>query len=50
MIKISLTYAYIKPEVKKNDTAPLATASNKAYVGWLYIYVNYCLMGKEWGF
>ena len=32
LIKISMAYAYIKPEVKKNNTAPITTAKNETFL------------------
>ena len=44
-----MTCAYIKPKLKKkNDTAAMTTATNKACIGWLD--ENCYLMGKEWQF
>ena len=41
-----MTRVYIKPEVKKNDTTAMTTATNEACIGWLD--ENSYLMGKEW--
>ena len=35
--KISMAYVYIKPEVKKNDTAAMTAAKNGTCFGWLSV-------------
>ena len=35
LIKISMTYVYIKPEVNKNDTTAMIDVTNEAGIGWL---------------
>ena len=34
LIKISTTCAYLNPEVKKNDTTAMTTATNEDCIGW----------------
>ena len=31
-----MTYVYIKPGVKNNDTKEMTTATNEACMGWLH--------------
>ena len=45
LIKVSMTCMYIKPEVKKNDTTEITTATNEPCIGWLD--ENCYLMRKE---
>ena len=33
LIKINMTFAYIKSEVKKNDTTEMTTSTNEACIG-----------------
>ena len=42
LIKSSMIYLYIKPEVKKNDTTAMTTIINEACFGWLH--ENYSLV------
>ena len=44
LIKISMTYVYRKPEVKKNDTTAMTTITNEAYIEKLH--ENCYFMGK----
>ena len=48
LIKISILYLHIKPEVKKTDTTAMSTAINKACIGWLH--ENCYLVENEAGF
>ena len=36
LIKVSMIYLYIKPEVKKHDSTVKTTSINEACIGWLH--------------
>ena len=46
LVKISMAYLYIKPEVKKYDTTAMTTAINEACAGNCYFVRGYFWCGK----
>ena len=36
LMKISMIYAYIKPQIKKYDTTAITVAISEACIGWLH--------------